>query len=330
MNTQEDSVLIEQTASRYIAQRETGPWTDADAHALQHWLSRSTLHRVIYYRLNAAWQEAGRLKALSAPMVASRKSHPIWRAGGVLAATVAVAGVCIGAWHLWFNGDPYVTGVGGLQTVALDDGSKLTLNTDSRARVRFDKGMRRVDLDRGEAYFEVARDSSRPFVVYAGRDRVIAIGTAFTVRRTAGDVQVAVSEGTVAVASGTDPDPTLATTIHVGDVHEGKSVLLAAGSIAEVAGKSILVQQKKLADIEDQISWRNGVLRFHETPLGVAVAEFNRYNSRKILIRDAVINDIRIGGIFGATQPEVFTHLLERGMPIQVSQEGNNLILDSR
>src|SRR5690606_28626324 len=92
------------------------------------------------------------------------------------------------------------TGVGEQRTVTLEDGSRVSLNTATRLSLHFDRGVRRVRLQSGEALFEVARDPGRPFVVESGDRQVRALGTAFIVRRDAGRIAVTLMEGSVEVA----------------------------------------------------------------------------------------------------------------------------------
>src|SRR5581483_5979713 len=168
----------------------------------------------------------------------------------------------------------YSTPIGGIESVPIADGSQVTLNTDTRIRVDVDEHQRRVVLDRGEAFFQVAKDPTRPFIVVVGTQRVIAVGTQFSVRREAGEVQVAVTEGKVRVED-------LSSSSLVGTP---ENVFLTPGSVARANDTGVMVQRRSVADVEAQLSWRSGVLRFRQITLAAAVAEFNRYNVRKIVI----------------------------------------------
>lgn len=330
MRSNQRTEEAERAASHFIAQRETGPWSEQDAANLERWVAESPLNRVVYYRLNAAWHEAGRLKALSAGAASPGVPPPAgtpepgrvpMRAVHALAASVVLAigaGVYLATSGMFpFNG--YRTEVGALQAVPLEDGSRVTLNTDSALRVSLGKDERRIELQKGEAYFEVAKDPSRPFVVAAGDRRVVAVGTKFSVRRDPNGVQVIVTEGTVRIeqedragSAGAD------------------AVLLSAGTIARSQDSSVLVERKPLEQAEQRLSWRTGTLTFRETSLADAAAEFNRYNDRKIVIRDPAVAGIRIGGVFGITQLEAFARLIEDGFPVRVSEEEGTIVLDSK
>ena len=95
----------------------------------------------------------------------------------------------------------YATAVGQQTTTVLPDGSQIILNTNSQIRVKYGDQYRQVHLLQGEALFTVAKNSSRPFRVYAGSGQIQAIGTAFSVYLKGPVVQVTVTEGRVALAT---------------------------------------------------------------------------------------------------------------------------------
>ncbi len=313
---------VEEAAAVWIARRDTGPWAENEAAAFEAWLAESAQHRVAYFRLNAAWEDAGRLKAsLRERARPAPQRPPVLRIPLTLAASLLLA---VGAAVFvlrdgLFSRHSYATVVGGLEAVPMPDGSRVTLNTDSRLRIAMTESERRVDLDRGEAFFEVARDPRRPFVVGVGNRRVIAVGTAFSVRREGDDVRVIVAEGAVRMED-------------AGGSHSSSLPPLAAGSIARARRNDVdvLVQTRPIAEIEQNLSWRNGLLTFRDTPLDKVVAEFNRYNARKIVIDDPQIASMGVGGIFRATNVGPFVHLLEEGFPIRATVEKDRIILNAR
>lgn len=216
-------------------------------------------------------------------------------------------------------GDRYTTAVGGFASVPMTDGSKVTLNTDSEIRVAMTEKERRIDLEHGEAFFDVAHDKSRPFVVLAGDKRVIAVGTKFSVQHFGADVRVLVTEGKVRVES-SDGRAT-------GGTPEAGAILLAAGDIAHADGSAVVVQKAPPPQVEEFLSWREGYLRFHETALADAVAEMNRYNRRKIFIDDPQLAALKISGTFRPTQYEAFVRVLRDGFSIRVHTEGESITL---
>jgi transmembrane sensor len=336
--TMESHEAIETMAAQWLARQDSGNWTAKDQAALDHWLEESTAHTVAYVRLEAAWARADRYRVLGAGVPAGQiptpeefelssffsgrrppqVRHRVPRFRSLAASIVLVLGAAA-AWYLWpFAGPDYKTPVGGTASVPVADGSQVILNTDSAIRVSLSDTERHVQLDQGEAYFEVAKDPARPFVVSAGNKRVVAVGTKFSVRRLGNDIRVSVTEGKVRIEEG----PFLA------GAPESMS-LVAAGNVASTRGGAILVQHELLAEVEESLSWRNGYLTFHEVTLRDAVAEFNRYNSRKIMIEDPAVGVIRLSGKFRTTEYEAFVRLLEDGFPIQGRRLHDQIVLTS-
>jgi transmembrane sensor len=105
------------------------------------------------------------------------------------------------------------------------------------------------------------------------------------------------------------------------------ATLLTAGTIARARDAGVLIQQRPLPEVEDYLSWRSGFLTFRETSLGDAVAEFNRYNERQIVIDDPQIAAIRLSGKFRSTQFEAFVRLIEDGLPIRARYTDGRIVL---
>jgi transmembrane sensor len=345
---------IEDRATEFLQKRESETWSDADQAALTAWMQSSTSHRVAFLRAEAAWEQMGRLKALGAGLPRSQVPTPVELDSahllgegseapshtrprrvfvafiGIAASLAAVAGVALGAYQVWFSGDRYATPVGGVASLPLEDGSRITLNTDSKVRVIFSNRERHVDLSQGEAFFEVASDGNRPFVVQAGASRVVAVGTKFSVRREHGEIQVVVTEGKVRVederlTSGSAGRVTGATSAT--SETAGRGIVLAAGGLARAGDSDVVVQNRPPAEAEEMLSWRSGYVVFHETPLAQAVAEFNRYNARQIVIRDAGVAAIPLTGRFRATHNETFVNLLEQAYQVPVERTPEAIVL---
>lgn len=328
---------VEEQAAAWLVKRDAGRWTEADQQALDGWLEASTAHTVAFIRLESAWQRTGQLKALGAgtprgtvpspddwqlsavfktptdvPDVTLRSSFwSLDRALWAMAASIVLA-IMIGAWYVHWSEPLYRTPLGGVASVPMNDGSTITLNTDSAIRVALDERQRRVRLNQGEAFFQVAKDPNRPFIVGVDGVQVIAVGTAFSVRRDGDDVLVAVTEGVVKIEG------------------DGHSVPVAAGNVARSGRDGTIVESKGASDLDAALSWRTGFLVFRETPLADAVAEFNRYNGRKIVVADDGVGAIRLSGKFRSTQHDAFIRLLEAGFPVRVQQAGNSVILTRR
>ncbi len=214
-------------------------------------------------------------------------------------------------------------------SVPLSDGSKVTLNTDSEIRVAVTQQERKVALDHGEAFFEVVPDPARPFVVTVGEKRVIVLGTKFSVFREGDDIRVVVTEGRVSLSSFEPGIPGSAGSKPTNGVGgrtgpDTGAMVLRAGSIAKTKGASLTIQSS-LKEAEELLSWRSGYVVFHETALADAVAEFNRYNTRKLVIEDPALAGLSISGNFRSTNVDSFVELLEDAFPVTVEQRGKRI-----
>jgi transmembrane sensor len=338
---------IRDQAARWLVKKDSADWSESDQAALRLWLESSTAHVVAYLRLEAAWKQMGRLKSLGAGVPAGAvpspdqwQLSPVFKARGtttekaasparppirfrVLALAASIAGMAaIGTALFLALADPtYRTPVGGIASVPMADGSKVTLNTDSTIKVSLTESRRRVRLEQGEAFFEVAKDPSRPFVVVAGRERITAVGTAFSVRRDASGIRVVVTDGKVKIEE--DGRGT-------GEKERGRAadaVFVSAGSVARSEGAGILVRRQQGSAVEDSLSWRKGFLVFQDTSLADAVTEFNRYNTRHIEIADPSIGAIKLTGKFEPAKYEAFVRLLEDGFAISAQVDGERIVL---
>ena len=205
-----------------------------------------------------------------------------------------------------------------MRTLPLADGSQATLASASGIDVRLSHHARDIDLTAGEAIFEVAKDRQRPFAVAVDGYRAVAVGTRFSVRRDATDLRVVVTEGTVRL----DAPPA--------NGIAQPSVLLPAGSVALVRDGGLLVRGLPLAEAQQLLDWRDGLLAFRDAPLREVAAEFNRYNARKLMVADAEAGALRIGGSFRWDNEEGFVRLLEAGFPVRAEVGADRIVLHSR
>jgi transmembrane sensor len=368
---------IEAVASDWLIRRESGTWSAVDQARLDEWLNAATLNRVAFLRLELAWEDAARLKALGAGIAGDRPpppgrwnltpffdSHASESSGNdpetvlsepasacptieespylaapaagrakplglrqrklALSAAAALLFAVGGGLYLALapNGERYATPVGGLASVPMPDGSNVTLNTNSQIRIALTDTERRVELGHGEAFFEVSKDPKRPFVVRAGDKRVIAVGTKFSVRREGDDIEIVVTEGKVRVEDGAVRQDSR--------VGGSADVFLTPGSIARADDAGVLVQQRTLPEAEEHLSWRTGWLTFRDLGLADAIAEFNRYSARKIVIQDPAIASLKIEGNFRATNVEAFVRLLESGFPVRAEVRADQILLTAK
>lgn len=245
---------------------------------------------------------------------------PSRRAVGIgLAATIVAAA---GIWPLASQGDVYQTGLGERRIVRLDDGSLVTLDAMTKLSVRYSKGARALELRKGQARFDVAKDPSRPFTV-AARDRnVIATGTAFNIDILDPEVRVTLIEGKVLIVPRNQR-------MQLGEpAPQPKPVELRAGE-ALVTRKDEPAQVVATADLAQATAWQAGRLSFDREPLGEAVQRMNRYSERKITVADAAVASVPVSGEFNAGDIDAFLEAVNGFLPVHVVQGPDGVVLQA-
>ena len=321
-----DQNAIEAEACAWIAQLDgdTRP-SEEDVAALREWINRSPLHRAELERLSDLWGDLNILTKLAVPLRRVAPESTRHRINRLFAIPVGVAAfsaslvIGITALFLYLGQADntvridavYTTDVGQQQQVTLPDGSSIELNTDTQLAVDFDRDRRNIRLLRGEAYFDVAHDSKRPFVVYAGTGRVRAVGTAFSVKIKARTVDVTVTDGRVELASVKSQERRMPES-------ETNLAVLKAGQSAQLNGSINRVATVEKAAIARKLSWRDGILVFSGESLGYVVEEVGRYTAIDIQFSDPTLREVPIGGYFRVGETEALFDALESSFGIEV------------
>jgi transmembrane sensor len=312
---------------------EPGP---AQRDRFEAWLAADPAHRAAYASVERAWAgmaSAGvddriltmRRAALAAPRNhGTGWMHPTAISASVVVAVALLTGILVR--HSPWNPDPntaeFTSQVGERSSITLPDGSAVVLDTDSRIKVAFDSQVRRVRLLAGQAWFEVAKNQPRPFVVEAGDRKVTAHGTAFDVRLDDHDrVQVTLIEGRVSVEalkpSGAGPN----VPIDQEDLLPGDQLVVTGNRPAT----------KHKTDVSKATSWRDGRIIFDDDTLAAAVAEVNRYSAKRIVLADPRLASLRMSGVFIAGHSDSFVETVTGNFPIRVTTDlDGQLILSAR
>jgi transmembrane sensor len=313
-----DAVEAEVQAAAWLERRDRQNWNAEQQAELETWLGESPAHRLAYLRLYAAWNYADRLAAMRRPRLSrlvssSRKIGPA--AFKIAAACVVVA--AIGVAGVSYSKKPqtqaFDTSIGGHETLKLADGSRIELNTNTKVRVALSAGQRKVWLDRGEAYFEVQHNAARPFTVVTGNHRVTDLGTKFTVRANGDSLRVALLEGRAKV----ETDSVW---------NQPQSVILTPGDVVIATRTSLSMERQSTRRLSDDLGWRRGMLIFDRTPLADVVAQFNRYNAKKLSVSGSAAQ-MKIDGTFPATNIDDFLHLARDVLGLRVEQQPHAVML---
>ena len=304
------------------------------------WQAGSPAHREAFERCTDVWQDIPRIglatayeslaagRAAAAP--APKPRHEVaWR--WVAAAAVASAGALCAVLVLhWAGANDYRTDVGEQRLVVLEDGSRMLMNTDTRLRVDFAAAQRTVEVRSGEAFFEVAKDARRPFVVRIAGSEVVAVGTAFSVRygpgpHAADELAVMLVEGQVKVRPAD---------------HAGGDALAPAQPVLMKAGDRLVLDRAPHAaasapaprvdrpDVDRAMAWKRSEAVFDDTSLADAVAEMNRYNRTPIVLLDGLgAADLRVSGLYRTSDSAGFAGAVAALHGLTLREEGGRLEL---
>lgn len=327
-----------EAAVDWFFRRQSPAFTVAEAEAFERWLAGSSENRDAFEAVEAFWAGAGQAQDL--PRFDAKRGQILKdidrvrvtrRAGVVGAAVLAFAAVVGGAYELTapkaLVTQSFSTSVGQQATVTLPDGSVMTLNTDTVVRTKADAERRLVYLDKGQAFFRVAKDKRHPFVVTAAGRTVTALGTAFDLRVDGGELKVLLVEGKVRVAAasaspsrGSGP----AAVAQASPAHSVRTTEMEPGSqlVASHDGDWRLSR----VNVDQQTSWLRGKIVFDDEALGDVVAELNRYSKRKMIITDQRLAQARLSGIYQPGDVKEFADSLRfTGIATMQEDEGGAL-----
>jgi len=337
-----EQVQIE--AASWITQLDKGKLSARDQLALAEWMARSPQHSSTLKQMAKLWEG---IDLAFDTVIKANSDVSIWSVvkswvvvRPMRFASTAVLTLAAIATLSFFllpnvtsntpqNYQVFQAAKGDKAIQVLSDGTHIHLNTDTLVEVQYSKTTRMLRLLRGEAFFEVAKDPSRPFHVYAGEARVAAIGTAFSVKLEGESIDVIVSEGKIRFD-------------RVGEIsgktlNQVEKTVKADTPVFMEAGQSMEFENKiqKVAEIDNDIlkkkfAWQKGEIIFSGDNLENVVAEMNRYSSKTIVISDKDLRSLRVSGIFKSDDISAILEALELTMGIQVDNSTGNTIYLSK
>lgn len=342
--TAEQDPLLMTAADWFTRLQEAGVSLEvvADWHA---WMSADARHAEAYRSIEDLWHDFALVpvpEAVSAAAQAADRYVPsmavgqwnarardVRSAGWAIAASLVMAlAMALVLWRPWsaLGSEVFETQVGENRTITLEDGSRLALGGRTTIRVSFSKQARELTLVRGEAFFDVARDSTRPFSVRAGDATVIAVGTQFNVRCNDDRVVVSVVEGKVVV----ERTPGIFPALLVPGGRDGARRPLPAGRRATIAAGADLAPRSEPVQTADATAWRSGRLAFESEPLRYVIQDVNRYSQRPIELADERIGNLLITGTVRDDSIPAWLASLEPAFGIRVIDEPARVVLANR
>jgi transmembrane sensor len=318
------SSRMEEQASLWAAKLDGSTLTSAERTALEAWLAEDPAHRTVlsqYCQFSTDLEEI--LPALvlsgatSMPAEQPRRRWKLPHAGWYLSALAAAAAIAIGV--RIDRPTPAVetiaTSVAQRKTMRLADGTEVELNARTSLLVELGDHERHVRMADGEAFFTVAKDKSRPFIVETPAGSVRVTGTVFDVHaETSSDLAVTVVEGSVQVSPGQTP--------------AGRSpapVALRANDQLLADATHVTVRSLDGGELDNALAWRRGEVVFDGTSLAAAVSQFSRYHGVTINVAHDIAG-LRVGGRYSLDNIDAFLAAVEAVLPVQVSHESSGAI----
>jgi transmembrane sensor len=328
----------DEQAAAWVVRMASDQRTRADEEAFEHWLADKPAnadayddHRILWDGMADLGDDEDARAILGVNRLAARTPwFGVSRRSVLVGSSVAAAAVAAGVVALpLFRGEGYETGPGEQRRIVLADGSSVMLNTQSRLRVAFGERERHIVLEKGQAYFDVAKDAARPFRVFAGRDEIRAIGTAFDVRLDGEEVRVVLEEGIVALfrAKG---ERLVAMPGGVGGIpsvsrSDRPLAVMRAGQQARL--QPAVSPAVDAVDIPRAQAWRFGQMILDEARLGDAIEDMNRYGGRRIVLAEPDMANLKISGVFHTKRPEAFVDGVTAALGVHVASEDSTMIL---
>lgn len=301
-------------------------WLEFDA-----WLTASPLHAQAYdavlafdHRLDWDARPARKAAATGAFLATGKARAPrptrrawVWAAGAAVAAAFVAGAILLPASHLMGGRETtYSTGVGERRTIALEDGSRIEMNAASRLTVRFERRARHVRLDDAQAFFDVAKDPSRPFLISAGDTRVRVVGTRFDVRRRDGRVAINVEQGLVEVR------PDLPKDAAPFRLRPGQGLSRREGQAADARISTVAV--------EEVAGWRQGRLIYRDQPLSQIVGDMNRLFPRPVKLGDARTANLRLSGVLIVDRQDAMVDRLSHLLAVRTTTTEDAIVIQAR
>ena len=322
--TQDDRIMDEEIAAQaaaWVVRLRADDVTVVDWDAAAVWLDADPAHRRAFHEAEGLWSATDHLASAPGAAVVDLALHRERRRGldrRWLVAAPAMAAAVAAAVLLapLLQSSPavvYRTAPGEARTVALEDGSRLQINGGSTLSVRMERGRRLVHMDQAEAVFDVAHDAARPFLIDVGESQVRVVGTAFNIRRSAGETEVSVLRGVVEVSDLGAPS---------------RKVRLTVGQAVRRADAEDQMAVEPV-DVRTAAAWTEGRRAYDDRPLGEIAADLSRAFATPVTVAPEAAN-LRFSGVLLLDDEAAVIDRLERFLPIKATRGPQGVRLERR
>jgi transmembrane sensor len=351
--TSNDNKSVQEQANLWITRLDKG-LSSVEKQQLVAWINQDKAHYSSLHRMSSLWGDISTQHELNGLFGAKQEKKPAsdYLMKGCLAASifsVAILSVNLASdiSHLWqgpkasisqqLTYQKFSTQFGQQKEITLTDGSTIKLNTNTIIEVAYSSLQRKITLIRGEAKFDVAKDSNRPFTVISGENAFTALGTIYNVQRdNSRNMELLVKEGRVLVSKANTSRTVLLDTIKSSQsrtltasekVHD---IVTAGEKLAIIDESQSTKQTLSIAAMEKELAWQQGMLIFDGESLSQVLSEVQRYNSVKFMPIDKNIADLKISGYFKSNDINGLLKSLSYNFAINYQKINNNTFVLSR
>lgn len=308
---------VRDQAVYWLTRLNSGALSAQERERFDAWLKESEAHRAEFQQALEYWDDLAAHRGVGFPELSEARTYGSRRRSFFRLSIATCAMLFVAVAVIW-NLQPreavlpvFETARGEQTGFTLADGTHVELNTDSRLRVEFSEQLRRVVLERGEAFFSIGPDDERPFEVAAGAGRIRDIGTQFNVHKYGSEVSVAVLEGEVVILGGNDPYPVAA----------GRRAVYDAGGV---------VHSGSIPDASGLVAWREGRIVFQGTPIHELVQQLGRYHDARITIDGAEAAQMEVSGSFRVSDFDGLLRAIETMLPVEIEKATDRTVRISR
>ena len=310
----------ENEAIAWLAKLNAPDLSPADEARFFEWLNASPLHQAAYIKAEELWQRGDALQRVSAASTRSflKVPMPQWQGWAVACACLLVVGLVLSPqFNHRDSHQAYQTAIGEQREIQLEDGSRITLNTDTKLDMTFTDSARIAQLQQGEVFFDIAPDPQRPFDVMTDSGQVRVLGTRFAVRRLDADAVVTVVEGRVALGGKPADQNEFVPRLTLNANERASLDAAQAGKGAEAL------------DAQAALSWRNRQLIYRDQPLADVIADLNRYFPEPIGLQDPALGERRITAVIQLSDLTSTLRAVSQSLNLRVepAQTGPGMVL---
>ncbi|KIC93456.1 FecR domain-containing protein [Flavihumibacter solisilvae] len=299
---------------------ETSPEENA---AVEKWITESPSNRAYYDHFKLIWDKSKQFAATSTvdeDAAWQRFRARVDKEQGFdfsalrIAATLLIAVCTIALAYMGYRqfraGDKVqLAAANETKTATLPDGSEIVLNKNSS--ISYSSGFtgksRNVKL-KGEGFFKVQPDKTKPFVIETSDLTVTVVGTSFNIREREGSTEVLVESGIVKVS------------------HKNEEIELRPGEKATLASPAAPLKKEQVTDrLHDY--YRTKTFTCNNTPLWKLVEVLNEAYQAKIVIKDPAIRDLRLNTTFNEEPLDRILYIVSQTLDLTISRENGTIIL---